>query len=266
MCFSLLHLFELTGDPSESHTMLFNGDFVDRGSWSTEVVLLLFAFKWLYPKNVFLNRGNHETSDMNKVYGFEGETKKKYSDLTYKLFEEAFTALPIATLISASQAPREPERRDTRLPVNPILSSQGRKRYYVVHGGLYSKDGVKLEDIKKIDRMRLKQPGTMGLMSESLWADPQDMPGRGPSKRGVGLGFGTDVTRRFLEDNGVSGVIRSHEVRQPGYSIEHGGQCITVFSAPNYVSCYPSFRMATSAELNAGDRSIKSETKLVSSG
>lgn len=30
-------------------------------------------------------------------------------------------------------------------------------------------------------------------------------------------------------------MIRSHEVRQPGYSIEHGGQCITVFSAPNYV-------------------------------
>lgn len=28
----------------------------------------------------------------SKVYGFEGETKKKYSDLTYKLFEEVFTA------------------------------------------------------------------------------------------------------------------------------------------------------------------------------
>lgn len=180
---SLLHLFELTGDPSETHTMVFNGDFVDRGSWSTEVVILLFAFKWLYPKTVYLNRGNHETSDMNKVYGFEGETKKKYSDLTYKLFEEAFTALPIVTVVSASQKPREVERRDTRLPINPILSPAGLKRFYIVHGGLYSKDGVKLEDVKKIDRMRIKQPGTMGLMSESLWADPQDLPGRGPSKR-----------------------------------------------------------------------------------
>jgi hypothetical protein len=27
-----------------------------------------------------------------QVYGFEGETKKKYSELTYKLFEEVFTA------------------------------------------------------------------------------------------------------------------------------------------------------------------------------
>ncbi|KAL7010039.1 Palmitoyl-protein thioesterase 1 [Cystobasidiomycetes sp. EMM_F5] len=215
--------------------MVFNGDFVDRGSWSTEVVLTLFAYKWLYPKNVYLNRGNHETSDMNKVYGFEGETKKKYSELTYKLFEETFYALPIATLVTASQKPRELARRDTRLPINPFLSPEGYKRFFIVHGGLYSKDGVSLADVKKIDRIRQRQPGTAGLMSESLWADPQDLPGRGASKRGVGLGFGPDITRKFLEFNGVSGVIRSHEVRQAGYSIEHGGQCITVFSAPNYV-------------------------------
>lgn len=56
----------------------------------------------LYPRNVFLNRGNHETSDMNKVYGFEGETKKKYSELTYKLFEEVFTArTPLLFFLSA---------------------------------------------------------------------------------------------------------------------------------------------------------------------
>lgn len=112
-----------------------------------------------------------------------GETKKKYSELTYKLFEDAFCALPIATLVSASQKPREVERRDTRLPVNPILSPRGFKRFYIVHGGLYSKDGVKLEDVEKIDRISQRQPGTVGLMSESLWADPQELPGRGPSKR-----------------------------------------------------------------------------------
>lgn len=124
------------------------------------------------------------------------------------------------TLVSASERPRIEESRDTRLPLNPILSPAGLKRYYIVHGGLYSKDGVKLEDIRKIDRMRLKQPGSVGLMSESLWADPQDLPGRGPSKRGVGLGFGGDITRKFLEENGCTAIIRSHEVRMPGYSIE----------------------------------------------
>ena len=65
--YDLLHLLELTGKPSSEHTLLFNGDFVDRGSWSVEVILTLMAWKWLYPKTVLLNRGNHETKDMNKV-------------------------------------------------------------------------------------------------------------------------------------------------------------------------------------------------------
>lgn len=52
--------------------------------------------------------------------------------------------------------------------------------------------------------------------------------------QGVGLGFGPDVTKRWCELNKVTAVIRSHEVRQDGYAIEHDGLCITTFSCPNY--------------------------------
>lgn len=75
-----MELFRRNGNPDEKHWYLFNGDFVDRGSWSCEIALLLYAYKWLRPKNFFLNRGNHETDDMNKVYGFEGECKAKYNE------------------------------------------------------------------------------------------------------------------------------------------------------------------------------------------
>jgi serine/threonine-protein phosphatase 5 len=77
--YDVLEIFGRNGYPSESHHYLFNGDFVDRGSWSTEVAFLLYAYKVLYPTGVHINRGNHETDDMNKVYGFEGECKSKYS-------------------------------------------------------------------------------------------------------------------------------------------------------------------------------------------
>lgn len=196
-----MELFRLNGTPSEKHWYLFNGDFVDRGSWSTEIALLLYANKWLRPNAFFLNRGNHETDDMNKVYGFEGECKAKYNERIFKLFSESFSALPLATLIG--------------------------EKYFVLHGGLFSDDNVTLDDIRKLNRHKQKQPGQAGLMMEMLWTDPQTEPGRGPSKRGVGMQFGPDVTKRFCEKNGLEAIIRSHEVRMEGYEEEHDGKCIT---------------------------------------
>jgi len=42
-----------------------------------------------------------------------------------------------------------------------------------------------------------------GLMCELLWSDPQLQLGRGPSKRGVALSFGADVTKKFLQENNL---------------------------------------------------------------
>ena len=104
----------------------------------------------------------------------------------------------------------------------------------MLHGGLFSDDKVTLDDIRKLNRHNQRQPGQAGLMMEMLWTDPQTEPGRGPSKRGVGMQFGPDVTKRFCENNGLQAIIRSHEVRMEGYEEEHDGRCITVFSAPKY--------------------------------
>ena len=34
--------------------------------------------------------------------------------------------------------------------------------------------------------------------------------------------------------NNLQLLVRSHEVKDDGYAVEHGGKCITIFSAPNY--------------------------------
>ena len=40
----------------------------------------------------------------------------------------------------------------------------------MLHGGLFAKDGVKLEDIAKVNRDR--EPPEEGIMCEALWSDP----------------------------------------------------------------------------------------------
>ena len=102
-----------------------------------------------------------------------------------------------------------------------------------MHGGLFAEDGITLDDIAKTDRNR--QPPESGIMCDLLWSDPQSLKGRAPSKRGVGCHFGPDVTERFLKENNLKYIIRSHEVKMEGYEVAHEGKCITVFSAPNYI-------------------------------
>jgi serine/threonine-protein phosphatase 5 len=50
----------------------------------------------------------------------------------------------------------------------------------------------------------------------------------------VGVQFGPDVAARFLEDNGLKMLVRSHEVKHEGYEFQKGGKVLTIFSAPNY--------------------------------
>ena len=155
---------------------------------------------------MYLTRGNHETAAMNKMYGFDGEVKAKYNAKLADLFQEIFTYLPLGSVLNG--------------------------KVFVVHGGLFSKDGVKLDHLRSIDRFR--EPPEDGPFCEMLWSDPCSELGRHPSKRGVGVAFGADVTKRFLDDNNLELVVRSHEVKDEGYEIDHDGKLITVFSAPNY--------------------------------
>lgn len=204
--YDLMNIFELNGLPSPTNPFLFNGDFVDRGSFSVECIFTLFGFKLLYPDHLYMSRGNHESATMNQMYGFEGEVKAKYTAQMASLFTEVYNWLPLAHCLN--------------------------HRVLVMHGGLFSRPDVTLADIRGLDRNR--QPPEDGIMCELLWSDPQPQNGCAPSKRGVGCQFGPDVTRNFLEVNGLDYIIRSHEVKNDGYEVAHSGSCITVFSAPNY--------------------------------
>ena len=67
-----------------------------------------------------MSRGNHESENMNKMYGFEGEVKAKYSANMVDLFTEVYNWLPLSHCIN--------------------------EKVLVMHGGLFSKASVFLEE------------------------------------------------------------------------------------------------------------------------
>lgn len=53
--------FEVAGLPAADRMFIFDGDYVDRGAWGLEIVLLLAAWALAAPRAAYLVRGNHES-------------------------------------------------------------------------------------------------------------------------------------------------------------------------------------------------------------
>ncbi|NXX28014.1 PPE1 phosphatase, partial [Nicator chloris] len=215
----LLLIFYKNGLPSEQNRYVFNGDFVDRGKNSMEILIILFAFLLIYPNDLHLNRGNHEDYIMNLRYGFTKEVSKKYKDHWKQilcLLRDVFSWLPLATIID-----------------NKVL---------ILHGGI--SDTTDLDFLNALERHKVRDHIRVRVIFFSfktfvildiLWSDPRSQNGCTPNKcRGGGCYFGPDVTAKLFERYNLKMLIRSHEFKPEGYEISHDGKVITIFSASNY--------------------------------
>ena len=200
----LLRTFEMCGFPPNSN-YLFLGDYVDRGKKSLESILLLFCYKLKFPENFFLLRGNHESANVTRVYGFYDECKRRCNVKIWKTFIDAFNCLPIAAIVAS--------------------------KIFCVHGGL-SPSLTHMDDIRQIARPT--DVPDYGLLNDLLWSDPADMEADWESnERGVSYCFGKKVIMDFLQRNDFDLVCRAHMVVEDGYEFFQDRILVTVFSAPN---------------------------------
>uniref|UniRef100_A0A671YYX3 Serine/threonine-protein phosphatase n=1 Tax=Sparus aurata TaxID=8175 RepID=A0A671YYX3_SPAAU len=177
----------------------------------------------LYPKTLFLLRGNHECRHLTEYFTFKQECRIKYSERVYDACMDAFDCLPLAALMN--------------------------QQFLCVHGGL-SPEITNLDDIRKLDRF--KEPPAYGPMCDLLWSDPLEDFGNEKSQehfthntvRGCSYFYSYPAVCDFLQHNNLLSIIRAHEAQDAGYRMYRKSQTtgfpslITIFSAPNYLDVY----------------------------
>jgi protein phosphatase len=185
---------------------LFLGDYVDRGPFSLEVMLLLLTLCLKFPDQFALLRGNHETSSVARAYGFHSEVRTRYPESLFTHFCDVFSWIPLCAIVQGS--------------------------FFCVHGGI----SPLLETISEIEILRrpILDDKDDRLIRDLLWSDPTEESVRfTESPRGATIEYGALAVRTFLQANGLEAIIRGHQcvdgvVKSPGMPVW------TVFSSSNY--------------------------------
>lgn len=193
----------------EFSTLLFLGDYIDRGAEQVEVVNVLFYYKKIMPNRIILIRGNHEDPIINRQFGFYDEVRIKFQNnkLLYRLYNQAFSQLPLAAITW--------------------------NKIFCVHAGI--PEG--LEEIEEINLLpngqeTIEDPITKQL----LWNDPKEnVKDFKYSGRGSGIKrFGKDAFRDFIDRNAIKYIIRSHEKFKEGYKSYFDDKLLSIFSSRSY--------------------------------
>ncbi|KAL0237502.1 hypothetical protein PCE1_000899 [Barthelona sp. PCE] len=213
--------------------MVFNGDFVDRGYYSLGVMVTLLYLRHLFPRRVFLNRGNHESRYSTLLYGFHSQLVRDYGEenvsIIYECFVDVFQCLPLISVIHDTVAvvhggvPIKMVDGDLTTPA----SDENRIEY----------DDTECYSLTEINRVnRFQEPDGSLVMNNMMWADPleQAAPTILPSSRGMSYQWPPQYTHSFLRVNHLRMLIRSHELVSEPKSM-HNGRCVTVFTAARYV-------------------------------
>ena len=207
--YDLLRVFDILKYPPEAK-FLFLGDYVDRGKKSLECILLLLCLKIKYPSRIYLLRGNHESADINRTYGFYDECKRKVSVKIYKKFCNLFNILPFTALVG--------------------------EKILCMHGGL----ACDLEDIEQLKHLnRPTEIPSSGLICDLVWSDPDDnllfFDFGINNERGISVCFSKSAVENFNKKNDIDLICRAHQVVEEGFQFFADMKLITIFTAPNYM-------------------------------
>jgi protein phosphatase len=178
------------------NTVVFLGDYVDRGGHSLENILYLFRLKIEYPGNLILLTGNHEGFLVKEFY--PANFWLELSSERREMFSRVFVRLPFAVHSS-----------------NGVLG---------LHGAL--------PNVERLEEINGVIPGDE-IWNQIVWGDFQDMEGDSLGEYVGRPQFGRDYFRRLMGRFNKTVLIRAH---QPNVSANmFGRRCLTLFTSFAYL-------------------------------
>ncbi|MFX1514274.1 MAG: metallophosphoesterase family protein [Promethearchaeota archaeon] len=213
-------VLKLAGKLDIDH-LVFLGDYVDRGPKQLELLEFVLKLAIREPEKLIVLRGNHESEEMNKRYGFTQALREAFPnwedyEQVFQLCLRVYEFLPLAVTTPHSIG---------------------------LHGGIPEK--ATLEDIRLIPKphsnlIQFERDQSLKLiriLEELQWNDPDETMREGfsPSIRGGSTKvFGREALLDFLEMAGKKRLIRSHEASRGSFSSLWNHHLIHIFSAAPY--------------------------------
>ena len=204
----------------EVDSLLFLGDYVDRGPHSLINLGLILSLTLSWPKRVVILRGNHEDILINKKNGFKEELLSVFPSKTeYEKVEDfidlIYNYLPLAAIT----------------PKNSIALHGG------VPKGIYSIEDVNLVPKPHFNYFRINdleiRKKAKSVFEQIGWNDPrEDLTTEfASSLRDTNVFYFNEKTvDNFLAHSNAKRIIRAHESSRGGYDILFGGKLIHIFS------------------------------------
>lgn len=240
--------------------IIFLGDYVDRGRAPFKTIELMLLLKYIFPKNVFLLRGNHDGGTLisNDEYKLcvgrnEGTTDDDY-----------FTALIFNKLkkMNMQLVLLEDYHRFFKSLCTIAFVKNGEDIVMCVHGGIPRPQNDKYDYIGKLndlcDESIVDSIGRT-IVHNTLWSDPAE--NLDMIREGGRFYFYEHQFNEFLKKFSVSKIIRGHEVFCGGYKKFFNGRLISIFSSgdiPNLENNETAYKGIESCilELNSGKYNV----------
>ena len=229
-------------------SMIFLGDYVDRGEHSIEVLVLLLILTITWPDRVLLLRGNHEELRVNRAFGFyydlrdyfqfeKKEIKNLPENKILKKIGEYSNTLLTNVYDSASEFAQKRLFKNIEQIYNHLsIAAITPQKSFCVHAGI-PREEIMLEEIDEIPKPHniLADFKHLKIFRALLWNDPTEKERDEDEVSYHDAEYFTeDQLAVFLQNNSLKRMIRGHESIRGAFESLFNGKLNHLFSVEPY--------------------------------